>query len=87
MKKSALLILSLLLSTANAQAAVPPVTPPTAYVAPGAYYGGPKFVPFTSAVAFAVFVIYANANGIPFPLCGVSGLNCYAQYPTGKNGQ
>jgi opacity protein-like surface antigen len=35
-------------------------------------------------VTFGEFVIYANANGIPFPLCGVNGWKCYDEYPSGR---
>lgn len=82
-KLLSILVLGLLMQTADAQAMYAP--PVLAETASGA--GGPAFIPFAGALDLAMFVIYANANGIPFPLCGVSGLNCYAQYPTGKNGQ
>ena len=33
------------------------------------------------AVAGGFLVVALNANGVPFPLCGVNGWKCYAEYP------
>lgn len=77
--KKALLILSFLMCSGNAHAAYAPVTP-TVPVEQSLALG-------LGSVAFAAWVIYANANGIAFPLCGLNDWKCYEQYPTGRNGQ
>lgn len=62
----------------EAQAVIPP---PVITSVPGAYAGGPVLWPFLGAVAFGAFVIYANATGINFPLCGAGGMKCEYSYP------
>jgi hypothetical protein len=36
------------------------------------------------AVGIGLFVVYANAEGIPFPLCGFDGLQCFYEYPSDR---
>lgn len=85
MKKAlAVLILSLvLIGPAQSKAAVAPAPSPVVYSLANV---GPAFWPFFSAVSFGAFVVYADATGIPFPLCGVNHWSCYQEYPTAKNG-
>lgn len=83
-KLLAVAVLMISLSTnVQAHGYVPPVPPAPL---PHEVIGGPAFVPFLLAVGGAAFVIYANATGLPFPLCGHAGLSCYGEYPHGKNG-
>lgn len=66
------ILASLALPVAKADAAVPPVV--VAVAAPGAaVFGG--------AVAGGVILTYLIATGVPFPLCGFEGLQCYGEYP------
>lgn len=81
---AALLSAALLLPIiAQAQVAVAPVPPPP----PTCGVPGLPMCPVGSiwmpavALAFAGWVIYADANGIPFPLCNRFGLKCYDDYP------
>lgn len=69
--------------SAEAQVAVVPVipAPPTCGI-PGLPVCpvGSIILP-VAAVLFAGWVVYADANGIPFPLCNRFGLTCYDDYP------
>lgn len=69
----AILSIMLMASPVRAQVAVVPVE------CVGCYTGGPAFWPFFGAVAFSAFVVYANATGIDFPLCGP--FKCEYTYP------
>lgn len=92
MKKYAVLILLAVLLAAPAHASYYECEP---VVAAGGE-ASPAFWPFATAVGFAAFVVYANAEGIDFPLCGQDWLNhpealgllgekCWGQYPSGVN--
>lgn len=67
----------------HAQAVVVPPAAPAAPVAscggvgfPGCAATGSIIMP-AMALAFAGWVMYADANGIAFPLCNRFGLKCY----------
>lgn len=62
---------------AHAQAVTP--TPPPVLVAGPA--GGAALLPFSVALGVAAFVIYADAEGIEFPLCDFNGWKCTYSYP------
>lgn len=63
---------------ASAQVVAPAVVPPPVVAAGGAEAIGWAF---PIAVGLAAFVVYADAEGIDFPLCGFAGLKCYDRYP------
>ena len=62
---------------AAAQVAAPVVPPPVVVAGSAQALGWA----FPIAVGFAAFVVYADAEGIDFPLCGAWGLKCYDRYP------
>ena len=80
-----LLILGMFLFAQPAHAAYAPVAP---VVVGGGASGGPAFFPFAGAVGASLLVLYLNAEGVPFPLCGDNWMNspqtgtkCYGEYP------
>jgi hypothetical protein len=78
MKKLSALILAISLFSFSAHAQ----TVPVCTVGP---CSTPAFLPYAlGAVAFGEFVIYADANGIPFPLCGMNGWQCFYEYPSDR---
>lgn len=86
----AVLALGLMLSSeAHAQVAVVPPPVVVDVCATMVCKGTPVLgmVAAGAAVAFGTFVIYADATGIPFPLCGVNNWKCYQEYPHGHNGR
>ncbi len=94
-KYAALLVLALLLAFPASSGAFCYHAPIVAASSGGA--ASPALLPFATAVSFGAFLIYANATGIDFPLCGhdwlnhpdalgVFGENCFSEYPTGVNG-
>ena len=62
---------------AAAQVAAPVVAPPVVVTAGAETIGWL----FPAALGFTAFVVYADATGIDFPLCGFAGLKCYDRYP------
>jgi hypothetical protein len=91
MKKvlATLALLLCLTSPAFAAYTTVPAGPPASASVP--------FWPFFTAVSFGAFVVYADAEGLAFPLCGkdwmtnpnatsLGGHKCYGSYPQGRNG-
>jgi len=78
---AAVLVLGLSASPAKA-AALAPIPTPIVAVAGG---GGAAFWPFLIATTGGLAVVILNAEGVPFPLCGVSGLQCFYEFPQDKH--
>jgi len=77
---------ALLCAGGTAQAAATAPVVPVAPVIMG--NGGTALLPFGVAVGASLLVMYLDAEGVPFPLCGVEGLQCWGEYPEAvhKNG-
>ena len=84
--KKFLAVIALTVLLSNPAKAVSPLTPAT-YAELVELGSAAAAVYFVGAVSFGVFVVYADAEGISFPLCGVQGLRCYGSYPTDKDGK
>ena len=77
---SGLLLVAAIAAAPMAEAQVA-VAPPAAAVDTGAAVStGPAFWPFVGFLGLAFAVELADANGVPFPLCGFMGLSCYDDY-------
>jgi len=77
MKKAlAILVLGSFLFSPHAHAAVAPAPVVVSSAAAVA-----DFWLFAGAVGAGIAITYLDANGIPFPLCGVAGATCTYTYP------
>lgn len=80
MKRYLLILGALLALSGHAQAATTPLAPVLTQTAP-VHAAGPALLPMAGFLMLGLMTEYFDANGTPFPLCGVQGMKCYQEYP------